>query len=384
MADKNLVKKVPTFKAGNFRFSRKYDREKLAPLLVRAQAIYESVASLPLLPEWSSQLEADITRKSIRGTAAIEDNPLAEERVGELLTQATPQGLLDRSEQEILNLQAAYGQVFVLPGTGIRGVFDITESDIQELNETITLGLGSEEHSPGRYRDHRVQVGDKAHGGAHTPPKAKADIARLMAEFTDWLNSPGVLAEPTEVRAALAHYHLGLIHPFGDGNGRAARLLEAAILTRSGMRYAPKMLSNFYYRNMDEYFIAFRAAEKSKDGDLTPFLEFVLRGLLQSVEELQRNIHEFIHVLSFQSMADTLRQSRGITQRQYDLLRILIWNSKKVFTLKDLLTDPLFAPLYRRASEQTARRDLKRLLVMDILVKDDAGYRFNRQLLGQP
>jgi Fic family protein len=384
MTDKNLFKKVLTHKAGNFLFSRKYDRDALAPLLIRAQIIYESVASLPLLPEWSSRLESEMTRRSIYGTAAIEGNPLSEERVSEILAQVEPRGLLERSEQEAVNLQVAYGQVFVLPGAGIRGVFDITEPYIQGLNETLTRGLGSAEHSPGGYRDHRVQVGDKTHGGAYTPPKAKVDITRLMAEFVAWLNSAEMLAEPTEVRAALAHYHLGLIHPFGDGNGRTARLLEASILTRSGMRYAPKMLSNFYHRHLDEYFIAFRATEKSTDGDLTPFLEFVLRGLLQSVEELQRNVHGFIRALAFQAMADALRQTHAITQRQHDLLRLLAGNPKKAFTLKDLRTDPLFAPLYRRASEQTARRDLKRLLEMEILVKDDAGYRFNRQLLGQP
>ncbi|MEW5773884.1 MAG: Fic family protein [Thermodesulfobacteriota bacterium] len=371
-----------TFKAGNFLFSRKYDRKKLAPLLARAQAIYDSVASLPILPEWSSRLETDILRRSIHGTAAIEGNPLAEERVGELLAQASPRDLLERSEREILNLKAAY-EVLTGPTGAETQALPVTEAYIRELNKKITRGLDSEEHSPGRYRDQRVKVGDKAHGGIYTPPKAKADIVRLMAEYVKWLNSAEMLAEPTELRAALAHYHLGLIHPFGDGNGRAARLLEAAILTYSGMRYAPKMLSNFYYRNIDAYFIAFRAAERSRSGDLTPFLEFVLSGLLQSVEELQLNVHFFICILAFQAMADALRQSRDITQRQHDLLRILIKNPSRSVTLKDLLTDPLFAPLYRRSSEQTARRDLKRLAGLKLLAKDETGHRLNPRGLDQ-
>ncbi len=379
MTDKNLFKKVLTFKAGNFLFSRKYDRERLAPLLIRAQTIYASVASLPILPEWSSRLETDIIRRSIHGTAAIEGNPLPEERVGELLAQVEPGGLLERSEREIVNLKTAYAVLAVAS----KEPFAVTEAYIQDVNETITYGLATEAHSPGRYRGQRVQVGDKAHGGVYTPPKAKADIARLMVEFVEWINSAEMLAEPTEIRAALAHYHLGLIHPFGDGNGRAARLLEATILTRSGMRYLPKMLSNFYYRHMDEYFIAFRAAEKGKNGDVTPFLEFVLTGLLQSVEELQRNIHVFICILAFQAMADSLRQTHDITQRQHDLLRILIKNPSRAIALKDLLTDPLFAPLYRRASEQTARRDLKRLAGLKLLTKDETGHRLNPRGLDQ-
>lgn len=382
MTDKNLLKKVFTFTAGNFLFSRKYDQEKLAPLLIRAQAIYASVASLPILPEWSSRMEADIIRRSIHGTAAIEGNPLAEERVGELLAGPAPRGLLERSEREILNLKAAY-EMLAKPATNGAEPFAVTEAYIQELNQKITNGLDSEEHSPGRYRDHRVQVGDKAHGGAYTPPKAKADIAPLMAEFVDWLNSDAMLAEPTEIRAALAHYHLGLIHPFGDGNGRAARLLEAAILTRSGMRYVPKMLSNFYYRNLDEYFIAFRTAEKNKAGDLTPFLEFVLNGLLQSVEELQENIHDLIRSLALQHAVESMRQARAITQRQHDLLLLLLREPVATpLTLKDLVTNARFAPLYRRASEQTARRDLKRLTGLGFLSREGTGYRLNRHGLG--
>lgn len=381
MTDNTLFKKVLTFKAGNFLFSRKYDREKLAPLLIRAQTIHSSVASLPILPEWSSWLETDIIRRSIHGTAAIEGNPLAEERVGELLAQTTPRDLLERSEREILNLKTAY-EVLTAPATNNTESFLVNEAYIQELNRKITHGLESEEHSPGRYRDHRVEVGDKSHGGVYVPPKAKADIATLMTGFVGWLNSAEMLAEPTEVRAALAHYHLGLIHPFGDGNGRAARLLEAAILTWSGMRYLPKMLSNFYYRNMDEYFIAFRAAGKSKDGNLTPFLEFVLSGLLQSVEELQENVHAFIRILAFRGFVDSMRQARGITQRQHDLLHILIRYPNKSFTLKEIQTDALFAPLYRKASEQTARRDIKRLTGRNLLVKDETGYRLNKLGLG--
>lgn len=381
MTDKNLVKKVLTHKAGNFLFSRKYDRDKLAPLLIRGQTIHASVASLPILPEWSSWLEADIIRRSIHGTAAIEGNPLAEERVGQLLAQAAPRELLERSEQEILNLKAAYGALAEPAPAGTPPLL-LTEDYIQGLNEKITRGVGYAGHSPGRYRDHRVMVGDAAHGGVYAPPRIKADIARLMAEFVAWLNSGEMLQEPTEIRAALAHYHLGLIHPFGDGNGRAARLLEAVILTRGGMRYAPKMLSNFYYRHMDEYFIAFRTAEKSKDGDLTPFLEFFLNGLLESVEEVQENVHALIRILAFQSAVASLRQARSITQRQHDLLHILIRNPGKTFALKDLLTDPLFAPLYRRASEQTARRDIKRLVERKFLVRDENGFRLDRLGLG--
>lgn len=46
-----------------------------------------------------------------------------------------------------------------------------------------------------------------------------------------WLASPG--AVDSVVLAALAHVHLASIHPFWDGNGRAARALSTLVLQRS-------------------------------------------------------------------------------------------------------------------------------------------------------
>lgn len=57
-----------------------------------------------------------------------------------------------------------------------------------------------------------------------------AKIPRLMEEFGAWLE-----AAPSEPAFAFdAHYRLVSIHPFGDGNGRAARLLMNLILIRGG------------------------------------------------------------------------------------------------------------------------------------------------------
>jgi Fic family protein len=57
-----------------------------------------------------------------------------------------------------------------------------------------------------------------------------AKIPQLMQEFGAWLHSAGV--EP--VAAFEAHFRLTAIHPFADGNGRAARLLMNLMLLRGG------------------------------------------------------------------------------------------------------------------------------------------------------
>jgi Fic family protein len=57
-----------------------------------------------------------------------------------------------------------------------------------------------------------------------------AKIPQLMEEFGAWLES----APPTPASAFDAHFRLTAIHPFGDGNGRTARLLMNLLLIREG------------------------------------------------------------------------------------------------------------------------------------------------------
>jgi Fic family protein len=105
-----------------------------------------------------------------------------------------------------------------------------------------------------------------------------------MVKFIGWINSEPVKALDPILRGALAHYHLGLIHPFGDGNGRVARIVEAFMLRLSNIKYVPTMLSNYYYRKMDAYYWAFSLARKNKGYDVTPS-EVCLEGVTDSLKK---------------------------------------------------------------------------------------------------
>lgn len=377
------VLKVPTFKSGNIPFSRNYQIQAVANDYLLFEVLDVALSRLPILPSTAAKLETDLIRRAIFGTAAIEGNPLTEDRVGEIIEEPSLSGLRDRAEQEIVNLKEAY-RLFAQPQSSALGMpLTVTEEFIQSINERVTRGVGGEHHTPGAYRDHRVEVGNAEHGGKYVPPRMRADITPLMAAFVEWLNSEEVLALPPAVRAALAHYHLALIHPFGDGNGRTARLLEVAIMASAGYKFVPTMLSNYYYKNIDAYYIAFRACEKSKEYDMTPFISFVVGGLKESVLELQDTVHTHIRLLALGNHYRQLREDRNITQRQHDLLNILLQTPGKIVTLAALRTEPLLAPLYRRTSEMMPRRDIKRLQELKLLLPaEGGGLRLNQFTLG--
>ena len=259
--------------------------------------------------------------------------------------------------------------------------FILTEELIKELHKIITSDVPHENNVPGRYRNGLVDVGDKAHGGKYTPPKILDDIKNLMAEFIKWINNKNILSLSPFLRAALAHYHFCLIHPFWDGNGRTARLLEAILLQSSNIKYVPKELSNYYYRNVDNYYIAFSKSIKLQK-DVTPFVEFMLTASIESLQGIKDSIIYFIRKFSLRDLYTFQRQQKVITKRQLDLLSLLLDNSIE-FTLKDVLEKNPFAILYSNVTTQTARRDLKKLTEIGYLnISKDNKYYLNLHALG--
>ncbi|MEA3487231.1 MAG: Fic family protein [Thermodesulfobacteriota bacterium] len=270
------VRKVMTFKSGKFIFSDSITTEEINPKLIEYTILYETVRDLPILPALATKFESELMRRSIYSTAAMEGNPLAEETVGTIITAQGKQNFKDTREKEIGNLTRAYTTVKRMKP--INEPYKITEKFVRSIHEVITHDIDSEYNSPGNYRNHLVKVGDKTHGGVYTPPKILPDIQQLMKEYEDWINNPDVLNLSPTIRAALAHFHLGLIHPFGDGNGRTARIIEGVILKKAGIKYLPTMLSNYYYTNIDEYFTVFSDARKNKYHDMTGFIDFFLEN----------------------------------------------------------------------------------------------------------
>jgi Fic family protein len=378
MVDNNLVKKVMTFKSGPFHFTAAHS-PSLTKLMSEEDILYKAMAEIPILPEAASRLEEEVIIKSIFGTAAIEGNPLTEERVAQLLAAPGGQARMRRAEREILNLKEAYAHI--RENKAADGGYPLSEDAVKRLHRLITQGIDYKDNTPGAYRNEPVRVGDQAHGGVHVPPKNLADIRPLMGVFCSWMNSREIMELPVKSRAVLAHYHLAVIHPFGNGNGRTARALEGLVLASGGVRYLPAAMSNFYYRNIDDYYRAFSDTLGHPRHEITSFLEFAYRGMIESLRDIREKIGQAVRRLTVRQHCHDLRRRKKLTQRQHDLLTLLLEQGRP-FTLGDLMARDPFVVLYRRVSERTARRDLKKLEEMGLLAGGNGSYRLNLRLLG--
>jgi len=108
-----------------------------------------------------------------------------------------------------------------------------------------------------------------------------AKIPQLMEEFGAWLKT----APPDPASAIEAHYRLVSIHPFTDGNGRAARLLMSLMLIRGG--YPPVAVRP---EDRKTYLDSLERASLAED--LTPYRIFMHQRLDATLGEYLSALQE--------------------------------------------------------------------------------------------
>jgi Fic family protein len=253
-------------------------------LLGEAQAKCEYIAGTPVKPDDAEQLGNIYLAKGAHATTAIEGNTLTEEQVQAIIESRskipTSQKYL---EQQVRNIIDAFNIVGnrILQGD----VRAFSQELLSEYNRLVLKDLELEEGVvAGAIRRHEVWVG-KVYRGA--PPQ---DLEYLVDEFSKWLNKLDSLPAKNKtamniVFAVMAHLLIAWIHPFGDGNGRTARLIEFKILLQAGIpAIAVHLLSNHYNKTRDEYYRQLDYASKS-GGETFQFLAYALQGLVDGLNE---------------------------------------------------------------------------------------------------
>jgi Fic family protein len=119
-----------------------------------------------------------------------------------------------------------------------------------------------------------------------------------MGEFMEWYYENKTKLSVVEL-AAWVHYKIVYIHPFIDGNGRAARLLMNLILIQHG--YPPAVILNL---DRKKYYRVLKEADREK---YKPFLDFIGRSVERSL---------LIYLNALKSKNDTEDKYGYITLRE--------------------------------------------------------------------
>ncbi len=168
----------------------------------------------------------------------------------------------------------------------------VTHALIREVHHRVVEGLKQEgDPKAGQYRRHDVSIT----GSAHTPPTwtaVQADMDALL-EFAN----RDLLHQEQMLQVALAHHRFVWIHPFGNGNGRVARLFTYAMLRKTIFTtrgYTALNPTSVFGNDRAAYIAALEGADSLDEAGTTQWATFFVRGIrddLDRVVKLQNHDH---------------------------------------------------------------------------------------------
>jgi len=233
----------------------------------------------------------------------------------------------------------------------------------------------------------------------HYRAAPREDCEYLLERLCDWVNGPDFAPQGELVvgmailKAILAHLYIAWIHPFGDGNGRTARLVEFDVLLKAGVPVpSAHLLSNHYNFTREEYYRQLDYASKSK-GDVMRFITYAVQGLRDGLREQVNLIREQQRDVAWRSyIYGVYRNARGtVVTRQRDLVLDLSRRKEPVSRADITRTSLRIAKIYSRVSEKTLARDLQFLgrknLIKEVAIKSRlngsqiSGYIANKGLI---
>lgn len=283
--------------------------------------------------------------------------------------------------QEVDNIIAACNRI----GERVRaGDVGLTADRVCEFNRQVLNKLRLEENVvPGEVRKHSVLVGSIYRGAP------AEDCEFLLKRLSEWLASEdfgateGMEMVYAIIKAVVAHLYLAWIHPFGDGNGRTARLVEFQILLGAGVPTpAAHLLSNHYNQTRAEYYRQLDRASKS-GGDIVPFIEYAARGFVDGLREQLDKIRNQQWDVSWRSYVhEKFRDQSGVNaKRQRDLVLELSAASEPVAVGKVNELTPRLAKTYAGISAKTLQRDLAAVEALGLVERNAEGVRARRELI---
>jgi len=153
----------------------------------------------------------------------------------------------------------------------------ITQKNLRTLWERVTEGVCENTHLDCKpYRSGMVEIGS-ASRTVHTPatPERLPDLMEQWFRFRE--------QDQSLIGSFVAHFYFVYVHPFCDGNGRTARIVNASSLYHAGWKKMKSLpLSNAINNDLSGYYRSLEDSEyplSDRTGkwlDLSPFVSYML------------------------------------------------------------------------------------------------------------
>lgn len=166
------------------------------------------------------------------------------------------------------------------------------------LGNRLILGIHKEllgERSHG-YRNTQNKIENSTSGEVlYTPPPAN-EIGKLISNWENYIHNEEDGIDPL-IKCAIAHYQFEAIHPFGDGNGRAGRILMVLYLVQAGLlNYPILFISGYINKNRSDYYKLLR--EVTTQENWCEFIEYLLRGFYLQARETKDQLFKVMDLFN--------------------------------------------------------------------------------------
>lgn len=262
--------------------------------------------------------------KTIHSSLSIEGNTLTEEQITAILENKRVVGP-EKDILEVLNALEVYKNINKLKPE--------REKDFLKAHKLLLQKLIKE---PGKYRNQSVGI-VKGSKMEHIAPPHE-NVPYLMKNLFEYLKDKNEL---TLIKSCVFHYEMEFIHPFLDGNGRMGRLWQTLILLQDYPIFEFLPFETLISKNQNDYYNALSLSDK--EGKSTKFIEYMLKIIERSLEELLQN------------------STKKLTDK--DRILIFLENCTSDFTRKDYMN------YFKDISSATASRDLKNAVESGLISK---------------
>ncbi len=244
--------------------------------------------ALNLNPKILHQLKKSVVITSSASSTRIEGAKMTDVEVERFLRGIKQKKPKNRDEQEVAGYADLLGRIFDNYKT-----LKITESRILQLHKILLSFSQKDKNHRGKYKNQDNTVAIVRDGKIEkilfkpTPPYL---VKKEMDDLLEWLREREKKQDlhPLVVIANFIFEFLA-IHPFVDGNGRLSRALINLMMLQFGYNFVPYVsLEEIIEDNQSEYYLSLRQTQKNhktKNEDITPWLEFFIDVVLEQVEK---------------------------------------------------------------------------------------------------
>jgi Fic family protein len=297
------------------------------------------------------------------GSARIEGNNTT---IAEYIeTKLADNKVVPQSIREIQNIERA--MAFIEENIND---YPINRAFLSEMHKQIVDGLlpppdGEGDTSPGDYR----KVNLKINKSLHIPPEwlTLEDYMNELLAFVNKEDSP----KYDLLKTAIAHHRFVWIHPFGNGNGRTVRLFTYAMLVKAGFNVNVGRIINptaVFCSNRNDYYNYLSEADKGTDVGLIAWIEYVLKGLKDEIEKIDKLLdYNFLRKEILLPAISHSLERKYITDVESKVLRKVV--DQQVIQASDVKVH------FKGKSDAQVSRELKKMIDNKMLIPEKDGSR---------